>query len=59
MVVGGFMVGFGTRYASGCTSGHAIVGLSALQWPPLIAACCFMIGGFVMATLILPFILSL
>lgn len=59
IVVGGFMVGFGTRYAGGCTSGHAIMGLSTLQWPSLIATCCFMIGGFIMANLILPFILSL
>ena len=59
MVVGGFLVGFGTRYAGGCTSGHAIMGLSTLQWPSLIATCCFMAGGFIMANLILPFILSL
>lgn len=59
MVVGGFLVGFGTRYAGGCTSGHAIMGLSTLQWPSLIATICFMIGGFIMANLILPFILSL
>lgn len=59
MVVGGFMVGFGTRYAGGCTSGHAIMGLSTLQWPSLVATCCFMAGGFLMANLILPFILKL
>lgn len=59
LVVGGLMVGFGTRYAGGCTSGHAIMGLSTLQWPSLVATCCFMIGGFIMANLILPFILSL
>lgn len=59
MVVGGFLVGFGTRYAGGCTSGHAIMGLSNLQWPSLIATICFMIGGFIMANLILPLILSL
>lgn len=59
MVGGGFMVGFGTRYAGGCTSGHAIMGLSTLQWPSLVATCCFMLGGFIMANLILPFILSL
>lgn len=59
MVVGGFMVGFGTRYAGGCTSGHAIMGISNLQLPSVIATCCFMIGGFIMANLILPFILSL
>ncbi|KYP16390.1 YeeE/YedE thiosulfate transporter family protein [Flavihumibacter sp. CACIAM 22H1] len=59
MVVGGFLVGFGTRYAGGCTSGHAIMGISNLQLPSVIATCCFMAGGFIMANLILPFILSL
>lgn len=59
IVVGGFLVGFGTRYAGGCTSGHAIMGLSTLQWSSLIATCCFMVGGLVMANFILPFILSL
>ena len=59
MVVGGFLVGFGPRYAGGCTSGHAIMGLSNLQLPSLIATISFMIGGFIMANLILPFILSL
>lgn len=59
MVVGGFLVGFGTRYAGGCTSGHAIMGLSNLQLPSLIATISFMVGGFIMANLILPFILSL
>lgn len=58
MVAGGFLVGFGTRYAGGCTSGHAIMGLSTLQWPSLVATCCFMAGGFIMANLILPFILQ-
>jgi uncharacterized membrane protein YedE/YeeE len=59
MVVGGLFVGFGTRYAGGCTSGHAIMGLSNLQLPSLIATISFMIGGFIMANLILPLILSL
>ncbi|HXB43282.1 MAG TPA: YeeE/YedE thiosulfate transporter family protein [Puia sp.] len=58
-VFGGFLVGFGTRYAGGCTSGHAIMGLSTLQWPSLVATICFMTGGFVMSNLILPFILKL
>lgn len=58
MVAGGFLVGFGTRYAGGCTSGHAIMGLSNLQLPSLIATICFMMGGFIMANLILPIILS-
>lgn len=59
MVVGGFLVGFGTRYAGGCTSGHSIMGLSNLQLPSLIATLSFMAGGFIMANLILPIILSL
>jgi uncharacterized membrane protein YedE/YeeE len=59
MVIGGFLVGFGTRYAGGCTSGHAIMGLSNLQLPSLIATISFMAGGFIMANLILPYILSL
>ena len=59
MVLGGFLVGFGTRYAGGCTSGHAIMGISTLQWPSVVATCCFMAGGFLMANVILPFILSL
>lgn len=59
MVVGGFLVGFGTRYAGGCTSGHSIMGLSNLQWPSLVATVCFMTGGFIMANLILPYILAL
>jgi uncharacterized membrane protein YedE/YeeE len=59
IVVGGFLVGFGTRYAGGCTSGHSIMGLSNLQLPSLIATISFMIGGFIMANLLLPIILSL
>ena len=58
-VVGGFLVGFGTRYAGGCTSGHSIMGLSNLQLPSLIATCCFMVGGFFSANVLLPFILKL
>lgn len=59
IVVGGFLVGFGTRYAGGCTSGHAISGLSNLQVPSLIAVIGFFIGGLVMTYLILPSILAL
>lgn len=51
---GGFLVGFGTRYAGGCTSGHAISGLSNLQIPSLIAVAGFFIGGLVTTHLILP-----
>lgn len=59
MVIGGFLVGFGTRYAGGCTSGHSIMGIANLQWPSVIATCCFMVGGFIMANYLLPLILSL
>jgi len=59
VVVGGFLVGFGTRYAGGCTSGHSIMGLSNLQFPSLVATLCFMAGGFAVANLVLPFILRL
>lgn len=59
MVLGGFLVGFGTRYARGCTSGHGITGLSALQWPSLLATCSFFLGGILFSRFILPFILAL
>jgi uncharacterized protein len=59
LVGGGLLVGFGTRYAGGCTSGHSIMGLSNLQFPSLIATISFMAGGFIMANLILPLIMKL
>jgi uncharacterized membrane protein YedE/YeeE len=59
IIVGGFLVGFGTRYAGGCTSGHAISGLSNLQLPSLIAVVGFFIGGLIMTFLILPYIITL
>lgn len=59
MIVGGFLVGFGTRWARGCTSGHGIMGLSALQWPSLLATASFFIGGIIFSWLVLPYILAL
>lgn len=59
IVFGGFMIGFGTRYAGGCTSGHAINGLSNLQLPSLIATMCFMAGGIITTWLIIPVLLNL
>lgn len=56
--LGGLLVGFGTRYAGGCTSGHAITGLSSLQKPSLIAVIGFFIGGIITTHLILPLIFS-
>ena len=58
-VIGGLLVGFGTRWAGGCTSGHAIMGLSNLQWPSLVATISFMVGGFAMTHLFLPLIFKL
>ena len=58
IVVGGFLVGFGTRYGNGCTSGHAIMGLALLSPTSLIATICFFAGGvfatFVLFPLIFP-----
>jgi hypothetical protein len=59
LIGGGFLVGFGSRYAGGCTSGHSIMGLSDLQKPSLIATISFMVGGFIMANFLLPFIMKL
>lgn len=59
IVVGGFMVGFGTRYARGCTSGHGIFGLASLQWPSLLATTSFFIGGILIHHFVLPYILAL
>lgn len=56
IVVGGFLVGFGARYAGGCTSGHAISGMSALQLGSLYAVIGFFIGGLLMTYLIFPLI---
>ena len=56
LLIGGLLVGFGARYAGGCTSGHAISGLSNLQLPSLIAVIGFFIGGLIMINLIYPLI---
>ena len=56
LLIGGFLVGFGTRYAGGCTSGHAITGLSSLQRPSLVAVIGFFLGGLLMVNFILPLI---
>jgi uncharacterized membrane protein YedE/YeeE len=57
LLAGGVLVGFGARYAGGCTSGHAITGLSNLQRPSLIAVIGFFIGGLVMTHFLLPYII--
>ncbi|MFZ1525870.1 MAG: YeeE/YedE thiosulfate transporter family protein, partial [Saprospiraceae bacterium] len=56
LALGGLMVGFGSRYAGGCTSGHAISGLSDLQFPSFIAVIGFFMGGLLMTHLLFPII---
>jgi uncharacterized membrane protein YedE/YeeE len=56
LLIGGFLIGFGSRYGGGCTSGHAISGLSNLQIPSLKAVIGFFIGGLIMAYFIFPLI---
>ncbi|MDG2492036.1 MAG: YeeE/YedE thiosulfate transporter family protein [Flavobacteriaceae bacterium] len=56
LVTGGIFIGFGTRYAGGCTSGHAITGLSNLQLPSLVAVIGFFIGGLLMTHILFPLI---
>lgn len=58
LVLGGFLVGFGARYAGGCTSGHAITGLASFQLPSLIAVLGFFAGGLLATHLLLPLILG-
>ena len=45
LAIGGFLIGFGTRYAGGCTSGHSITGIANLNWPSLVATIFFFVGG--------------
>ncbi|MDG1046689.1 MAG: YeeE/YedE thiosulfate transporter family protein [Bacteroidia bacterium] len=59
LIGGGFFIGFGSRYAGGCTSGHAIMGLSQLSIGSLIAVIGFFIGGLIVSWFLLPFILTL
>ena len=56
LLIGGFLIGFGTPYAGGCTSGHAISGLSNFQIPSLIAVIGFFIGGLLSAHFLIPLI---
>jgi uncharacterized protein len=56
MLGGGVLIGFGTRWANGCTSGHAIAGLSDFQLPSLVAVIGFFIGGLIMTHFLIPVI---
>jgi uncharacterized protein len=57
LAMGGFLIGFGTRYGGGCTSGHAITGLATLQLPSLIATASFFAAGIISANVLLPLVL--
>ncbi len=59
IIGGGFLVGFGARYAGGCTSGHAISGIANMQLPSLVAVIGFFTGGLIMTWFILPYILRI
>ena len=59
IVIGGLLVGFGARYADGCTSGHAITGLANLEFSSLVAVIGFFIGGLIVTHLLLPIIFTL
>ena len=56
LLIGGLLIGFGSRYAGGCTSGHAISGLSNFQLPSLKAVIGFFVGGLIMVNFIFPLI---
>jgi len=56
IVLGGFLVGFGTRYANGCTSGHTMFGLSYFQVASLFATISFFAGGLIVTHLVFPLI---
>ena len=57
IALGGLLVGFGTRYANGCTSGHSISGLSNFQFGSLVATISFFVGGLVMTHFVLPYLI--
>ncbi|MCI5057188.1 MAG: YeeE/YedE family protein [Flavobacteriales bacterium] len=56
LILGGVLIGFGTRFAGGCTSGHSITGMSALQLASLIATIGFFSGGLIMTHILFPYI---
>ena len=59
MVLGGFLIGFGVRYANGCTSGHAIMGLSIFSPSSLIAVLGFFAGGLLMTHILFPLLFTI
>lgn len=59
IVFGGFLIGFGSRYAGGCVSGHSMTGISDLQWTSMLATISIFIGGILASYYLLPLILKL
>lgn len=59
IVFGGFLVGFGSRYAGGCVSGHSMTGISDLQWTSMLATACIFAGGIFTSYVLLPLILNI
>jgi uncharacterized membrane protein YedE/YeeE len=55
---GGLLIGFGTAWAGGCTSGHGITGIGNLQLPSLIATLAFFAGGIAATFFLIPFLLG-
>jgi len=47
LAIGGLLVGIGTRFGSGCTSGHGVCGIARLSPRSLLATACFMAAGFI------------
>ncbi len=47
LILAGVLVGVGTRYGSGCTSGHGVCGISRLSPRSMVATVCFMVSGFI------------
>lgn len=59
IVLGGFLIGFGSRYAGGCVSGHSMTGISDLQWTSMLATACIFFGGIFTSYILLPFLIHL
>lgn len=58
MFVGGLLIGFGTRLAGGCTSGHGIFGMSNFELPSVLATLSFMAGGVITTNLLYRVLLT-
>jgi len=59
IVLGGFLIGFGSRYAGGCVSGHSMTGISDLQWTSMLGTMCIFLGGIFTSYILLPLLIHL